>query len=86
MNETPSPDDWRRIGQERYLKGKRLVRQQYREYRPGWDHDHCEFCQMTFSLFADDLKEGYSTEDQYYWICPKCFGEFEKEFEWQLKM
>lgn len=79
------PDDWRRQGQEKYLHGANLVHQLYAEYRPGWDHDHCEFCGRKLSMSDGDLREGYSTEDCYRWICPTCFMDFQQEFEWTVK-
>ena len=81
----PPPDDWRRQGQERYLSGARLIRQPYRPYRQGWDHDHCEFCGAKFSLDKSDLKEGYSTEDGYHWICTRCFQDFKEELGWRVE-
>jgi len=81
----PSPDDWRRRGQERFLKGVVLVRRTYRLYREGWDHDHCEFCSAKFSLAEHDLSRGYSTEEQYRWICDDCVDDFKEEYGWTLR-
>lgn len=75
-------EDWRRQGQEKYLKGKRLRYSRYTPYREGWDHDHCEFCWKKISTMCSDLNEGYCTEDGYHWICRDCFEDFNKEFEW----
>ena len=83
MNEhTPSENDWRRRNQEKYLKGRRWSRQTYKPYREGWDHDHCEFCMVKFSLHQSDLQRGYATEDNYYWVCENCFKEFQAVFGW----
>jgi hypothetical protein len=30
-------------------------------------------------------REGYATEDDYHWICTKCFTELREEFEWTAK-
>ena len=76
--------DWRRQGQERYLNGAKLIHKDYLPSRLGSDHDHCEFCGVKFSLNDGDLKEGYSTEDGYRWICNQCFNDFKCEFNWQL--
>jgi hypothetical protein len=81
----PSQDDWRRQGQENYLKGVKLVFQDYQPSKTGWDHDHCEFCGSKFSLHGSDLKKGYSTENKYHWICTDCFADFEGEFSWQIE-
>lgn len=77
-------DDWRRQGQERYLKGKNFRLKEYRPYREGWDHDHCEFCWKNFSLNEADLSDGYATEDGYRWICTQCFSDFRDEFQLEI--
>jgi hypothetical protein len=79
-----SADDWRLIGQERYLAGAKLVRRKYAERSTNSDHDHCEFCG---AKFMDDgspstLSEGYSTEDCYRWVCEICFADFRERFGW----
>lgn len=84
-SKTPSSDDWRRQGQEKYLNRVQLQFKQYRSYRLGWDHDHCEFCNARFSLFNDDLKRGYSSKGGYRWICENCFNDFKDEFNWRVK-
>ncbi len=81
----PTADDWRRRGQERFLKNVVLVRRSYRLYREGWDHDHCEFCWAKFSLGEGDLNRGYSTEDEYRWVCESCVDNFKDEFGWTLR-
>ncbi len=81
----PSQDDWRRQGQENYLKGLKLVFKDYYKYDEKWDHDHCEFCGNRFSLFEGDLKKGYTTLDDYHRICTDCFNDFKVEFDWTLE-
>ncbi len=82
----PSPDDWRRQGQERYLKRVALGWRKYIPYRKGWDHDHCAFCGAKFMESADQdiLTEGYATDDNYRWVCRQCFEDFRDEFEWKV--
>jgi hypothetical protein len=74
--------DWRLQGQERFLKSVAVTWKQYRPYREGWDHDHCEFCSAKFSLCETHLHEGYVTLDGYHWICKTCFCDFQETFEW----
>ena len=83
----PAQDDWRRQGQEKYLKGINLSWKKYTQYRKGWDHDHCEFCGAKFmeSEGPDILTEGYASEDNYRWICKKCYEDFRTEFGWNDK-
>jgi hypothetical protein len=82
-------DDWRLMGQERYLQRAVLTHRKYRRYPldPNWDHDHCEFCFAKFMLedYPNVLHEGYCTEDEYWWICAPCFRDFRERFQWQLK-
>jgi len=75
-----SPDDWRRQNQEQVLLAAQLRRGPWRQYSPEWDHDHCEFCTAKFSAREGDLKSGYSTLDDYFWICETCFEDFREEF------
>jgi hypothetical protein len=79
--------DWGRIGW--HLRGKVLMHRHYRQYGKNlsWDHDHGEFCGVEFALRDDPevQREGYATEDDYHWICTKCFTELREEFEWTAK-
>ncbi len=80
--------DWRLTNQENYLFGVTLFHRKYRQYGPNqnWDHDHCEFCWATFSLHDNPefLKEGYATEDEYRWICTRCYQDFRQRFRWSV--
>ncbi len=76
--------DWRLQGQERYLKGVSLSRQDYRRYRDDWEHDHCEFCGDKFSERPEDLNAGYATVDCYHWVCENCFCDFKDMFQWTI--
>ena len=53
----------------------------WRKSRPGWDHDHCEFCGDKFG-FSGTLTEGWTTVDEYRWICDPCFNDFRERFRW----
>lgn len=81
----PEANDWRRQGQERFLKGVKLIKRVYQPYRLGWEHDHCEFCGAKFSLQESDLKNGYSTVSGYNWVCEQCFNDFKDEFNWDVE-
>jgi len=61
----PDKDDWRRQGQERYLKGATLSLKKYSAQKEGWDHDHCEFCGAKFmeASKSETLTEGYATKN-----------------------
>lgn len=82
--QAPDPDDWRRQGQERYLRGRKWFLRRYQPYRTGWEHDHCEYCGAKFSLVQADLHRGYVTDNDYHWVCEACFADFRDEMEWQV--
>lgn len=76
-------NDWRLFReQEKYLHGVTLIKQPYKSNNPANDHDHCEFCMAKFGKGIDELKQGYRTEDDSIWICPQCYDDFKKQFEW----
>ena len=79
-------NDWRLQNQEDYLKGVTFAFKPYSKYRDGWDHDHCEFCQIKFmeAGHPDALHEGFITEDNYHWVCSQCFEDFKELFEWKV--
>ena len=80
-------EDWRRQGQEMYLKGATLSFRKYTKHGENWDHDHCEFCGAKFMETGNDeiLTEGYATDDNYRWICQQCFHDFKGEYEWTIE-
>jgi hypothetical protein len=63
-----------------------------------WDHDHCEFCGVTFDEHAKVVArpasdrrvvtEGYlvveSADESPRWICEECFDDFKDEFRWSV--
>jgi hypothetical protein len=78
-------DDWRRTGQERYLRGQPFVRRPYEAPRLECDHDHCAFCWSKFGTTRDaELREGFRTLDRMHWVCPDCWSDFGEEFDFRL--
>jgi len=75
-------NDWRMMGQEKYLKGVRLMRSKWVTLDNTWDHDHCKFCGEKLDASTEAL--AYCTEDYYYWICETCFNDFKEAFGWEL--
>ena len=59
----------------------------WKQTRDNWDHDHCEFCGTEISAAAGEeiLNDGWTNEDEYYWICEKCFNDFKDLYEWKLR-
>jgi hypothetical protein len=80
-------DDWRLMGQEKFLRGATLELKVYSKAREDWDHDHCAFCQAKFMEpgTPETLHEGYTTPDNYYWICVPCCEDFREMFEWVIR-
>lgn len=78
--------DWRLQGQERYMTGLAFRFAKYRKPSATWDHDHCEFCGTKFMEedYSEVLHEGYTTEDEYRWVCPQCFEDFKERFQWSM--
>ena len=79
-------EDWRLRNQEKYLLGKTLTWKRYTTRSEEWDHDHCAFCWQKFmdQDLPDVHREGYATEDDYYWICKICYEDFKDRFQWKL--
>lgn len=76
-------DDWRLSAQHDYLKQAVLVRKNWVQTQDHWDHDHCSFCWQKISenaRHADSISDGYTTADDYHWICPTCFEDFKELF------
>ena len=72
-------NDWRITNQKEYLLGKSFKFSKYKAFKPGWDHDHCEFCLETIGSGGYDY--GYCTDENYRWVCNQCYNDFRIEFE-----
>lgn len=72
--------DWRLTNQENYLQGKTLRYIHWVSPKPGWDHDHCEFC---WAKFPEEWEAGYCTLDGQHWICLVCYRDFKAQFGWR---
>ena len=84
MNKKIDKTDWRLQGQEKYLKDAMLTWKKYQKLKPTRDHDHCVFYGIKFmeQKTKDILDEGYTTEDNYHWICKSCYDDFQRMFNW----
>lgn len=79
-------NDWRLQGQEKYLLGVPLRFKKYSDRKALTDHDHCEFCGSKFSdTIEGSLKEGYTTLNDYWWICKDCYADFKADFKWVIQ-
>ncbi len=77
-------NDWRITNQESYLTGKTFYLHNYIKEETGTDHRHCEFCWDKLGQYEGALHRGYSTLDNYYWVCVKCFDDFKEQFEFKV--
>jgi hypothetical protein len=87
--------DWRlqNLETQPYLRGVAWRLTKYRQYRPGWDHDHCVGCWAKFAEFDSAaetiLHEGYATTGEYdlgaeyCWACRECFETFKSQMDWK---
>ena len=80
--------DWR-LGpdENRFLDKFEWQKKPWTQTRPHWDHDHCSFCGVEISASDEQgvLHEGYTTEDEYHWVCETCFVDFTPEMNWKMK-
>ncbi len=80
-------NDWRlQRNEDKYLKGLTLAHKPWHSSRPGWNHDHWEFCwaEIAGLDMPDALHEGWTAPDEYRWICDTCFQDFRKDFQWVI--
>ena len=73
-------DDWRLRGQDAYLRGKTFYFHKFKP-TPRNDHEHCKFCWKKIGV--DGIEAGYSTLDDYCWVCEECFADFENPFSFK---
>jgi hypothetical protein len=77
-------EDWRITNQEKTLAGRTFRWAAWTPYRPGWDHDHCEFCWEEFGAADSDhvkFSAGWVTaDDNRSWVCPACMTDFRDRF------
>ena len=93
-------DDWRLLrGQDEYLHGATLVRKPFRGEHDHCEFCWAKFVDPAFSeghtrVAREDpriLTEGYSAlgtgpdgQDDYHWICDRCFADFRERFAWRV--
>ena len=56
-------------------RGLTFKRTTWSLYKPGGDHDHCEFCTEKFAgpEIPNVLRDGYMAKDTCHWACKPCF-------------
>lgn len=75
-------NDWRLTNQMNYLYKKVLKKQPFKVYKEGWEHEHCEFCSARIDK---NTPVAYSSDNNYHWICKKCYEDFKDMFEWSVE-
>ena len=84
--ETCDINDKRWHGQDEIFANAKL---HYHDFPQNKEHQHCEFCYILFSSLETDInkgavKEGYSTLDNEWWVCEKCFNDFDHMMTWTV--
>lgn len=73
-------DDWRLADKEDWPAGREFRWTDWFSDRPGWDHDHCEFCWAESAATATEhapLAAGWlALDDERTWVCPDCMEDF----------
>ena len=81
-------DDWRlEFGKNPdFYKKYKWSLQKWTQTREHWDHDHCEFCNSKFMDLEKPgiLRQGWTDEEQTYWICQECFEDFKEKYKWNI--
>ncbi len=76
------------MGQDAYLSGRSMRFARWFSHRPGWDHDHCDFCAAEISGdttgHAEIAEAWVTADDGYTWVCPDCFTDFRERFGWVI--
>ena len=78
-------DDWRVMGQEGYLLGKRLQHRRFNRALCIEDYDQCEFCWDAFDKDPKNPAMAYFEPEQHLWICEKCYKDFLEHFHWTVE-
>jgi len=78
-------NDWRLMGQERYLKNAQLRKEAYAPSTRTSDHDHCVFCTDKFSNLEGYLHMGYYAPKGDHWICEQCYQDFKDTFNFRVE-
>jgi hypothetical protein len=84
-------------GEKSSISGAQPSGKPYRAWRADWEHDHCAFCwrklveEGTPSDDPETQTQGYAAlgrgpqgEDDYHWVCDKCFADFRDRFGWTV--
>lgn len=74
-------NDWRLQWQEKFMKNMIF---RWKDF-DGKDHDHCSFCWEKFGYLENNLKQGYCSLDNEYWVCKTCFEDFKEHFNFKIK-
>ena len=78
-------DDWRLMGQEGYLVGKRLQHRRFRRELCREDFDQCDFCWKVFDKDPTSSKRAYYVPDEFVWVCEECYKDFSPHFQWTVE-
>ena len=78
-------EDWRLMGQEGYLTGKRLQHRRFRRELCRQDYDQCDFCWTGFETDDGLPVLAYYVPEEQLWICETCYKDFQHYFKWVVE-
>ena len=79
-------DDWRLENSPDGAQDATLRRLKYKQPSAMWDHEHCIFCWQKIAEphIQDSVHEGYAFAGDRDWVCPQCFTDMSKHFNWSV--
>ena len=78
-------DDRRIMGQEGYLKNKRLQHRKFNRLLYFEDFGQCGFCYDDFRENTSGPPMAYYEPITKHWICECCYNDFKDHFEWNVE-
>lgn len=75
-------EDWRIMGQEGYLKDKKLQHMKFNRAMCTEDNDQCDFCYSLLDGDNQDASYAYFEPITKSWICERCYKDFKDHFNW----
>ena len=78
-------DDRRIMGQEGYLKNKRLQHRKFNRLLYFEDFGQCDFCYDDFRENTSGPPMAYYEPITNHWICECCYNDFKDHFEWNVE-
>lgn len=78
-------EDWRIMGQEGYLKDKKLQHRKFSQAMRTKDNDQCDFCYSFLDRNHQGASYAYFEPITRSWICERCYQDFKEHFNWMVE-